>query len=182
MHRYWPAPSPWAIPYDEHRPKATMRRRFLEFFAGDGMARAGLESGWSCLWANDGDANNAEPAGVPWHTQAETQKSRRRFDNAVGDLRTPDGGPSRQILLFVTKNSVRSRWLSPREATRLMGLPDHYQLLSNYNEAYRLTGASIVVPIGYLRGICWSCSWPPRRIPESLNPGLLRVANAQSSA
>ena len=37
-----------------------------------------------------------------------------------------------QILLFVTKNSVCPRLLSPREATRLMGLPDRYQLPSNY--------------------------------------------------
>ena len=59
---------------DEHRSKATMHRRFLEFFAGGGMIRAGLEAGWSCLWANDVAAKKAEPAGVPWHTQAETQK------------------------------------------------------------------------------------------------------------
>ena len=28
-----------------------------------------------------------------------------------------------------------------------MGLPDHYQLSSKYNEAYRLAGDGIVVPI-----------------------------------
>ncbi|MDF2234236.1 DNA cytosine methyltransferase [Albimonas sp. CAU 1670] len=31
-------------------------RRFLEFFAGGGMARIGLGEGWECLWANDFDA------------------------------------------------------------------------------------------------------------------------------
>jgi DNA (cytosine-5)-methyltransferase 1 len=31
-------------------------RSFLEFFAGGGMARLGLGPGWSCLWANDDDA------------------------------------------------------------------------------------------------------------------------------
>jgi DNA (cytosine-5)-methyltransferase 1 len=30
---------------------------FYEFFAGGGMARAGLGEGWQCLFANDFDAN-----------------------------------------------------------------------------------------------------------------------------
>ena len=33
---------------------------FYEFFAGGGMARTGLGSGWSCLFANDFDARKAE--------------------------------------------------------------------------------------------------------------------------
>ena len=32
-----------------------MTRTFYEFFAGGGMARAGLGSGWTCLFANDFD-------------------------------------------------------------------------------------------------------------------------------
>ena len=32
-----------------------MGSRFLEFFAGGGMARLGLGPGWSCLFANDFD-------------------------------------------------------------------------------------------------------------------------------
>lgn len=35
-------------------------RSFYEFFAGGGMARAGLGDGWSCLFANDFDAKKAE--------------------------------------------------------------------------------------------------------------------------
>ena len=34
---------------------ARPQRRFLEFFAGGGMARVGLGEGWRCLWANDFD-------------------------------------------------------------------------------------------------------------------------------
>ena len=30
-------------------------KAFFEFFAGGGMARAGLGSGWKCLFANDCD-------------------------------------------------------------------------------------------------------------------------------
>jgi DNA (cytosine-5)-methyltransferase 1 len=33
---------------------------FYEFFAGGGMARAGLGAGWTCLFANDFDAKKAE--------------------------------------------------------------------------------------------------------------------------
>ena len=35
-------------------------RSFYEFFAGGGMARAGLGEGWTCLFANDFDAKKAE--------------------------------------------------------------------------------------------------------------------------
>lgn len=34
---------------------ADSRLRFLEFFAGGGLARVGLGSAWTCLWANDQD-------------------------------------------------------------------------------------------------------------------------------
>ena len=42
---------------------------------------------------------------------------------------------------------IRTRLLSPREAARLMGLADEYQLPSNYNDAYGLMGDGVVVPV-----------------------------------
>lgn len=36
-----------------------MEHSFYEFFAGGGMARAGLGSGWKCLFANDFDHKRA---------------------------------------------------------------------------------------------------------------------------
>ena len=42
---------------------------------------------------------------------------------------------------------MRSRLLSPREAARLMGLPDTYILPKKYNEAYHLAGDGVVVPV-----------------------------------
>lgn len=42
---------------------------------------------------------------------------------------------------------IRSRLLSPREAARLMGLPDSYKLPKNYNEAYYLAGDGLAVPV-----------------------------------
>jgi DNA (cytosine-5)-methyltransferase 1 len=75
------------------------------------------------------------------------QRAEVRFDGAAGCLRTPGGGSSRQTLLFVKGESIRSRLLSAREAARLMGLPDSYQLPDRYNEAYRLLGDGVAVPV-----------------------------------
>lgn len=76
-----------------------------------------------------------------------TQRAEIRFDDVAGCLRTPGGGSSRQSILVVKGNNVRSRLLSPREAARLMGLPDRYILPSNYNDAYRLMGDGVAVPV-----------------------------------
>lgn len=75
------------------------------------------------------------------------QRAEVRFDDVAGCLRTPGGGSSRQSVLVVEGNRVRSRLLSPREGARLMGLPDHYRLPTNYNEAYHLLGDGLVVPV-----------------------------------
>ena len=41
-------------------------RTFYEFFAGGGMARAGLGEGWQCLFANDFDAKKAASYVTNW--------------------------------------------------------------------------------------------------------------------
>ena len=74
------------------------------------------------------------------------QRAEVRFDDVAGCLRTPKGGSSRQTLLIVDGDFIRSRLLSPREAARLMGLPDTYNLPSRYNDAYYLAGDGVVVP------------------------------------
>ncbi|MXW12304.1 MAG: DNA cytosine methyltransferase [Synechococcus sp. SB0662_bin_45] len=75
------------------------------------------------------------------------QRAEVRFDDIAGCLRTPAGGSSRQLILFVEGRKVRSRLISSRETARLMGLPDNYILPENYNEAYHLTGDGVVVPV-----------------------------------
>jgi DNA (cytosine-5)-methyltransferase 1 len=74
------------------------------------------------------------------------QRAEVRFDDISGCLRTPAGGSSRQTILVVEGDRVRSRLLAPREAARLMGLPDSYTLPEKYNEAYHLAGDGVVVP------------------------------------
>jgi len=73
------------------------------------------------------------------------QRAEVRFDLA-GCLRTPGGGSSRQTLVIAQGGRVRTRLISPREAARLMGLPDSYVLPEAYNEAYHLAGDGVVVP------------------------------------
>lgn len=75
------------------------------------------------------------------------QRAELRTDGIAGCLRTPGGGSSRQILMFVEKHCVRSRLLSSREAARLMGLPDSYILPTRYNDAYHLAGDGVAVPV-----------------------------------
>lgn len=128
------------------------------------------------------------PAGVAWHTEAETarlvdmmdrpsllkldtmrqrdravgtiykrtrpdasgirrQRAELRDDGIAGCLRTPGGGSSRQTVLVAEDGRVRTRLLSPREAARLMGLSDSYALPPRYNDAYKVAGDGVVVPV-----------------------------------
>lgn len=75
------------------------------------------------------------------------QRAEIRFDDIAGCLRTSSGGSSRQLIMIVKGDSVRSRLLSTREAARLMGLPESYKLPKAYNEAYHLMGDGLVVPV-----------------------------------
>jgi DNA (cytosine-5)-methyltransferase 1 len=75
------------------------------------------------------------------------QRAEIRFDGVAGCLRTPSGGSSRQTIILAEGDTVRTRLLSPREAARLMGLPDSYALPARYNEAYHLLGDGVVAPL-----------------------------------
>lgn len=85
--------------------------------------------------------------GVYKRTRCGVQRAEVRFDDVAGCLRTPLGGSSRQTILIVEGDSIRSRLLSPREAARLMGLPDSYRLPKKYNDAYHLAGDGLAVPV-----------------------------------
>lgn len=75
------------------------------------------------------------------------QRAEIRFDQISGCLRTPVGGSSRQTIMIVEGRQIRSRLLSPREAARLMGVPDDYPLPEKYNDAYHLFGDGVAVPV-----------------------------------
>jgi DNA (cytosine-5)-methyltransferase 1 len=73
------------------------------------------------------------------------QRAEARFDGLAGCLRTPAGGSSRQMLLFVEGAQIRSRLLAPREAARLMGVPDEYPLPQTQTAALHLLGDGVCV-------------------------------------
>lgn len=74
------------------------------------------------------------------------QRAEVRFDGTAGCLRTPAGGSSRQTVVVVAQGEVRTRLLAPREAARLMGIPDSYELPARANDALRLAGDGVAVP------------------------------------
>jgi DNA (cytosine-5)-methyltransferase 1 len=80
-------------------------------------------------------------------TRLGIQRAEVRFDGIAGCLRTPGGGSSRQTIMVADGPKIRTRLLSPREAARLMGLPDTYVLPSRYNDAYHLVGDGVAVPV-----------------------------------
>lgn len=75
------------------------------------------------------------------------QRAEVRFDGLAGCLRTPRGGSSRQAIVVVEDGTVRSRLLSPREAARLMGLPESYRLPRTTTGALHVAGDGVVVPV-----------------------------------
>lgn len=102
-------------------------------------------------------------------TGGKRQRAEVRFDGVAGCLRTPAGGSSRQVVLDVEGAKVRTRLLSPREAARLMGIPDTYPLPDNYNEAYHLFGDGVIVPV---------VSWLSKHLLEPLLESQAEVAAA----
>ena len=76
-----------------------------------------------------------------------TQRAEVRFDGLAGCLRTPRGGSSRQSIVVVEDGEVRSRLLTPREAARLMGLPDSYRLPATATAALHVAGDGVATPV-----------------------------------
>ena len=80
-------------------------------------------------------------------TRSGKQVLELRFDGVAGCLRTPEGGSSRQLLVLKRNGHLTTRFLSPREAARLMGAPETYRLPSSYNVAYKAMGDAVAVPV-----------------------------------
>lgn len=78
---------------------------------------------------------------------AKVQRAEVRFDGIAGCLRTPTGGSSRQTLMFVDGERVRSRLLTAREGARLMGIPDDYPLPDTESKGLHLVGDGVAVPV-----------------------------------
>jgi len=70
-----------------------------------------------------------------------------RFDDVAGCLRTPAGGSSRQYLVIKQGKTWKTRILSPREAARLMGAPEGFQLPGTFNDGYKAMGDAVAAPV-----------------------------------
>ncbi|TRO95394.1 DNA cytosine methyltransferase [Glycocaulis profundi] len=81
-----------------------------------------------------------------WEDGERRQRAEVRFDGLAGCLRTPGGGSSRQFLVVIEADIVRSRPLTARETARLMGLPDDYRLPATETAALHVTGDGVAVP------------------------------------
>jgi DNA (cytosine-5)-methyltransferase 1 len=75
------------------------------------------------------------------------QRAELRLDGLAGCLRTPGGGSSRQLLVVVEDGTARSRWMTPREGARLMGLPESYRLPPGHTAAWRVIGDGVAAPV-----------------------------------
>lgn len=70
-----------------------------------------------------------------------------RCDGTAGCLRTPSGGSSRQYLVSLEDDGPHARLITEREAARLMGAPDTFELPGSYNDAYYAMGDAVAVPV-----------------------------------
>jgi DNA (cytosine-5)-methyltransferase 1 len=75
------------------------------------------------------------------------QRAEIRFDGKVGCLRTPAGGSSRQFWLVVDGGTLKIRPINPREAIRLMGVPDTYILPKRTLAGLKIAGDGVAVPV-----------------------------------
>ena len=75
------------------------------------------------------------------------QRAEVRFDGLAGCLRTPRGGSSRQVIAVVERGRVRTRLLTPREAARLMGVPESYRLPATATTGLQVMGDGVAVPV-----------------------------------
>jgi DNA (cytosine-5)-methyltransferase 1 len=76
-----------------------------------------------------------------------TQRAEVRFDGLAGCLRAPTGGSSKQVVIQVSPERVRTRHLTARESLRLMGVRDSYKVRAGENDAYKLAGEGVAVPV-----------------------------------
>jgi DNA (cytosine-5)-methyltransferase 1 len=144
----------WRLPVPEERPPALAA--LLEAEPADGAWHAreetgrllGMMSERNLTKVREATERGGRSVGLLYRrTRAGRQRAEVRFDGVAGCLRTPEGGSSRQIVLVVEGDRVRSRLLMPREAARLMGAPDSFQLPGSYTDAYRAMGDAVAVPV-----------------------------------
>jgi DNA (cytosine-5)-methyltransferase 1 len=76
------------------------------------------------------------------------QKLEVRFDGLSGCIRTAKGGSSKQYMIYFDKSeNLVCRFMTPREAARVMGASEDFLLPTNLNDAYSAMGDAVAVPV-----------------------------------
>jgi DNA (cytosine-5)-methyltransferase 1 len=120
---------------------ATETERLLSMMSADNRAKiAAAQASRTPLVASVSRRTRAE-------NDTSVQRFEPRFDGLAGCLLTPAGGASYPRMIVVDGASIRSRLLAPREAARLMGLPDRYQLPTRYRDAMQIIGDGVAIPV-----------------------------------
>jgi DNA (cytosine-5)-methyltransferase 1 len=105
------------------------------------------------------------------------QRTEICFRGLAGCLRTPKGGGSRPRIIVVKGSDVRTRLLSPTEASSLMGLKPSYRLPELYEYAFRVIGDGVAVPVvAFLRAKLLNPLLRSVRKPRAVNPRKARSA------
>ena len=68
-----------------------------------------------------------------------------RFDGLAGCLRTPRGGSSKQMVVVAGQNTIKMRWMTPREYAALQGIAD-FPLRVGKTQALFGFGDAVCVP------------------------------------
>lgn len=75
------------------------------------------------------------------------QQLELRMDGIAGCLRTPGGGSSKQFIVAKRDDGIHARLLTVREAARLMGAPDAFELPGSANDGYMAMGDAVAMPV-----------------------------------
>jgi DNA (cytosine-5)-methyltransferase 1 len=122
--------------------RAMSRYTFLEFFAGGGMARAGLGEAWRCLFANDFDAKKVATYEANW---------------GAGDIRL--GDVASLTLADLPAAAVDLAWASfPCQDLSLAG---GYRGLGRERDEARTRSGAFWPFWRLMRGLA-QAGWPPR--------------------
>lgn len=63
-----------------------------------------------------------------------------------------EGGSSKQYLVVKKDGEIHARFLTVREAARLMGAPDSFILPGSYNDGYKAMGDAVAMPVAQFIG------------------------------
>jgi DNA (cytosine-5)-methyltransferase 1 len=80
-------------------------------------------------------------------TRKGVQQLELRFDEIGGCLRTAAGGSSKQLLVYAEQGEIVVRYMTAREAARLMGADEAFWLPERENISYTAMGDGVVIPV-----------------------------------